>query len=265
MAVAGCVDISAGESHMIERVEKRYTVTGTPQVKVGTFDGRVTVSTWDRPEVLVTIEKYAMDQASADRMEVVATQDGDRIDVQVRQERLSGLNFNFGPHGARLIVSLPARSVLDAASGDGRIEVRDLEGDLTVRTGDGAIRLENVTGSVNARSGDGSVSVDGAPRSLHVRSGDGRVAVRAAPGTKAESEWDISTGDGSVVLEVPEGFGAELDASTGDGRVTVRDVPYSGASGSREHRASRGRIGDGGPTIRIRSGDGSIAVRRIDS
>lgn len=264
-ALAGCVDISAGESQLIERVEKRYTVSGAPQVKVGTFDGRISVSTWDRPEVLVTIEKYAMDQKAADRMEVIASQDGDRIEVQVRKTPSRGLNINFGSYGARLIVSLPARSAVEATSGDGRIEVRDLEGNLTVRTGDGAIRLEHVAGSVDARSGDGSVSVDGTPHTLHIRSGDGRVVVRAAPGTRAEGAWDISTGDGSVVLEVPENFGAELDASTGDGRVDVRDVPFDGTSGSRAHRAARGRLGDGGPNIRIRSGDGSIVVRRTDS
>jgi len=198
-------------------------------------------------------------------MQVVTTQDGDRVEVHVREERTSGLNINFGSRGARLIVTVPARTGLEASSGDGRIEVRDLAGDLNVHTGDGAIRLEHVTGAVEARSGDGSIAVDGAVRRLQLRSGDGRVVVRAGSAPAADGEWDIVTGDGSVVLEVPEGFGAELDATTGDGRVNVSDLPFDGASGSRHHGVARGRIGQGGPSIRIRTGDGSIVVRRAES
>lgn len=263
-ASIGCVDISAGESRVVETVEKRFTVSGPPRVTLGTFDGSISVSTWDRQEVLVTIEKRAVDQKAADRIQVVATQDGDRVEVRVKEDRSDGWNLHFGPHGARLIVSVPASAVVEATSGDGRIEVRDLQGEVIVRTGDGAIRLEHVSGIVDARSGDGSIVVDGALRQLRVRSGDGRVVVRAAPGAVPETEWNISTGDGAVVLEVPEGFGAELDASTGDGRVAIDNVPFSSASQSRERRSARGRIGDGGAGIRIRTGDGSIVVRRGD-
>jgi hypothetical protein len=190
-------------------------------------------------------------------MEVVATQDGDRVEVSVKEDRSDGWNLHFGPHEARLVVSVPPHASVEAASGDGRIDVRDLDGELVVRTGDGAIRLEHVSGAVDARSGDGSIVVEGALKRLRVRSGDGRVVVRAARGTAPDGEWNISTGDGAVVLEVPEGFGAELDASTGDGRVSVADIPFNGGSSSRERRVARGRIGDGGPNIRIRSGDGS--------
>jgi hypothetical protein len=87
--------------------------------------------------------------------------------------------------------------------------------------------------------------------------------VRAAAADPA-GEWSLSTGDGSIVLEVPEGFNADLDASTGDGRVRVHDVPFDGDDTSRRRSEARGRIGAGGPTIRMRSGDGSITVRRSD-
>ena len=53
----GCVDISAGESAYVDTVEKRFTVTGTPTLNLGTFDGSVEVETWNRPEVLVKQKK----------------------------------------------------------------------------------------------------------------------------------------------------------------------------------------------------------------
>ncbi|HUR33645.1 MAG TPA: DUF4097 family beta strand repeat-containing protein [Vicinamibacterales bacterium] len=262
LSAAGCVDISAGNAQYIDTVEKRFTVSGTPVLKVGTFDGSVEVATWDKPEVLVTIERHAASRADADRMVITATQDGDAINVDVRDEKTSGFHFTIGPFGARVVVTVPTKATVDASTGDGRINVRDVEGDLTVRTGDGAIRLEHVNGDVNARSGDGSIEIEGAIRRLDARSGDGRVRVHASNGQAAE-EWRLATGDGSVVLEVPDGFGAELDATTGDGRVDVRDVPFRGDSDDR-HGVARGRIGNGGSRITIRSGDGSITVRRAD-
>lgn len=257
----GCADISAGQARYVDTVEKRFSVAGSPFVKVGTFDGSVDVTTWDRPEVLVVIEKHAIDKAAADRMIVTAEQNGDAINVDVRQERDGGLHLDFGSHTARVTLTVPARTRIEAATGDGRVNVRDVIGDVSVRTGDGAIRLENVSGAVDARSGDGSIEVEGELRGLKARSGDGRVLVHTA-GSGPTSDWSLSTGDGSVVLEVADGFGAELDATTGDGRVDVRGVPFSGSSHNRG--VARGRIGNGGGKITIRSGDGSIVVRAAD-
>jgi hypothetical protein len=271
LAVSGpaCVDITAGEARFIDTVEKRFTVSGAPTLDISTFDGSVDVSTWDRPEVLVVIEKHAIDKAAADRMVVTADQTGDVVKVSVREggdDRSSGLHINFGSHSARLTVTLPAKAQIEARTGDGRVTVRNVEGDLRVRTGDGAIHLEQVNGSVDATSGDGSIDIDGAVRGLSARSGDGRVRIRAA--STPTADWNLVTGDGSVLLEVPEGFGAELDATTGDGRVDVRDVPFSGESDRRDRRdrrTARGRLGNGGPNISIRSGDGVITIRRSDS
>jgi len=90
---------------------------------------------------------------------------------------------------------------------------------------------------------------------LRARSGDGRVRVQAS-GSAPTGDWSLATGDGSVLLEVPAGFGAELDARTGDGRVEVRDVDFERESGEHSRTSAKGRIGSGGPKVTIRSGDG---------
>ncbi len=260
LSAAACVDISAGEARFIDTVEKRFTVSGVPSLDISTFDGSVDVATWDRPEVLVVIEKHAVDKTAADRMIVTADQNGDVVRVEVREEKQGRLHMNLGSHSARITVTLPARAHLDARTGDGRVTVRSVEGDLRVRTGDGAINLEQVNGSVDATSGDGSIDIDGAVRGLSARSGDGRVRIHATAPPSAD--WNLVTGDGSVVLEVPEGFGAELDATTGDGRVELRDVKFSGQSDGADRGHARGRIGSGGANVSIRSGDGVITIRR---
>ncbi len=256
----GCVEISAGEIGAIDTVEKRFNVSGTPQVTLGTFDGRVEVTTWNRPEVLVVIEKHAVDKEEADRMVVTADQNGDAVKVEVTQQD-GWSHMHFGPRGAYLRVTVPEKAQIAARTGDGRITIDGVDGDLSVHTGDGAIRLQRVNGAVDAKSGDGSIEVDGTIKKLDVRSGDGRVRVRAQ-GNGPSSDWSVSTGDGAIVLEVPDGFGAELDASTGDGRVRVSDVAFSGSDHDRHSRSAQGRLGQGGPRITLRSGDGPINIRR---
>lgn len=260
IAGTGCVNISAGEIGAVDTVEKRFSVSGAPQLSLSTFDGRIEVTTWNRPEVVVVIEKHAVDKEEADRMVVNAEQNGDAITVDVRQKD-GWSHMHFGPRGAYLKVTVPEKARIDAQTGDGRITMDGVDGDLRAHTGDGSIHLTRVNGAVDAKSGDGSIEVDGTIRKLEVHSGDGRVHVRAQ-GSGPSSEWSMSTGDGSVVLEVPDGFGAELDASTGDGRVRVSDVAFSGSTDSRHRRSAQGRIGQGGPRITIHSGDGSISVRR---
>ena len=61
---------------------------------------------------------------------------------------------------------------------------------------------------------------------LDLSSGDGRVDARALPGSKAAGDWNIHTGDGSVTLQVPDGFSANVSLHTGDGRIDL-DMPVS--------------------------------------
>lgn len=64
------------------------------------------------------------------------------------------------------------------------------------------------------------------------------------------------------MLEVPEGFSGELDAHTGGGSIRVHDIPISNVSGRVSRSTVRGRLGDGGHAVRVRTGDGSITLNR---
>ena len=280
VAAPACVDIVATDSlRYVEREEKRFTVSGRPDVSLSTFDGSIEVRPWDRAEVLVEIEKHAFSKEAAADIEVRTEQDGNRVVVDVRVKR-TGHYFGFGNgRSAKLVVSVPASSDLEAASGDGSIDVarlegrielrsgdgsirgRDLIGDVKAQTGDGSIRLENVAGAVDIGTGDGSMIATGRIAGLRARSGDGSVTIRVDPGSVAKQDWTISTGDGSVTLDLPEDFDAELDAHTGDGRVSVREGAMSQILES-TRRSVRGRLGDGGRSLHVRSGDGTITLRR---
>jgi hypothetical protein len=280
-----CVEVSVtGASRYVEREEKRFAVTGKPDLSLVTFDGSIEIRPWERPEVLVIVEKYAPHQDDAEQIEVVANQEGSRISVDARlRPEESPLHLWHGGRSARLIVSVPSSADVAARSGDGAIDIegvagrvelrsgdgalrgRELAGDVRARTGDGAIRLENVTGGLDATTGDGSIMASGTFTGVRARSGDGSVTIRAGEGSRTSGEWDITTGDGAVTLELPDGFAGELDAHTGDGRIVFRDLDVSNVTGDvtrRRRDTVRGRLGAGGGAVRIRTGDGAISLRR---
>jgi hypothetical protein len=279
-AGTACVSISAEQ--YVDREEKRFAVSGKPDVSLSTFDGSIEIRSADRQEVAVTIEKRSYSKEGAARIDVHTEQNANHVVVDVRLPKESHV-FGIGwmNTSARLIVTLPAASNVQARSGDGSIDIervsgtielrsgdgsiqgRQLAGDLKAHTGDGSVKLADVSGALDVDTGDGSISVDGKLTSVRARTGDGSVTIRAASGSAVEADWNITTGDGSVILEVPEGFSGELDAHTGDGRVTMHEIALNNVTGPIGKNSARGRLGSGGHAVRVRTGDGSITLRRF--
>jgi DUF4097 and DUF4098 domain-containing protein YvlB len=264
LATSACVDIVGArvDNKYVEREEKRFPVGAKPEVALSTFDGAIEIRPWDKSEVEVIVEKRGFDKNAIADIEVVSTHEGNRVSVDVRSSRRKvGIHFGSSP-SAKLIVSLPASSDVVARSGDGSIDVERITGRVELRSGDGSIHARDLAGDVAVQTGDGSITLDGKFAGLRAHSGDGSVKIHAAAGTGASGDWEITTGDGSITLEIPDGFSGELDAHTGDGRVHVEDVTLSNVNGELRRNSVRGRLGAGGRSVRLRTGDGSITVKR---
>ena len=265
LAAPGCVDIIGADlGKYVERDERHFAVAGTPDVALATFDGSIEIRPWDKPDVQVVIEKRGRDKEDVAAIEVHAEQSGNHIEISVTEPKRDrgGFNIHFNNRSAKLIVSVPASSDVAAKSGDGSIDIERVAGHVQLRSGDGSIRGRLLGGDIDANTGDGSIKLDGKLTSVRVRTGDGSVTIHADPGSSPGADWDIVTGDGSVTLEVPDGFDAELDAHTGDGGIHMRDVTLSNVTGKIGKNSLRGRLGAGGRAVRVRTGDGSITLKR---
>src|SRR5262245_3672827 len=233
---AACsVDVRGSEVSTHE--EKRFTVsaTGPVDLKVRTFDGAITIRSWDKNEVLVDIERRGPDQSAAEALVVNGTQEGNSIVIEAPSARNQRSVITIGSwvsQSVNFTITVPRRLTLEARTGDGLIEVHDLqgtidmssgdgrivaanlEGQIKAHTGDGSIDIDRATGVVDADSGDGSIEIDGRLEELAVRTGDGSVRVDAADGSTMKHDWRITTGDGRIALRVPGNFNAAVDAST---------------------------------------------------
>jgi len=274
----GCVVVDS-QGH-ITRDEKRFTVSGMPDVHLTTFDGAIEVRSGSDGEVLLEIEKRGPSEEDVKKLQVDVKQDGNRIDVEVKKPANEVVVFGFGhmTPTAKLIVTMPrsgnvvARSGdgsiriervnghIDLHTGDGSIRANSIGGDVTLQTGDGSVALDGITGRLDLQTSDGSVTVAGSPDIAKVHTGDGSITFRAESGSAMKDDWSFTTGDGSVSLYLPGDFSAELDASTGDGTVHS-ELDVSGSTEDRERRSLHGQLGRGGKLLKVRTGDGSIRLR----
>ena len=278
LALSGCVVVDS-QGH-IAREEKRFTLTGQPDLRLTTFDGAIEIRSGEGNTVVVEIEKRGPTKEALDDLKIETKQDGNRIEVDVKKPAHEVVFFGVGRMSptAKLIVTMPREGNVTARSGDGsiriehvhgRLELRtgdgsiraiDIAGQLTLATGDGSVTLEDVAGDVDVDTGDGSVSIAGKPSAMKLHTGDGSITVRALSGTTMKDDWSMTTGDGGVAVYLPSDFGAELDAHTGDGSIR-NELQLSNDDTDKERRTLRGKLGAGGKLLRIRTGDGSIRLK----
>lgn len=283
LAGSACA-IDLGREAYIERVEQRFDAAGVVDLQLTTFDGAVEVRTWDRPEVVVTIEKRGQTKTAVAEIQVVADRKDNRIQVEARHPGSRNVFVGLGTFtstSARLIANVPRKTnlLVKTADGailvervegkielrteDGSIKVRETAGDLLVDTGDGAILIEDVSGKVDARTSDGSLRITGTPAALRAKSDDGPIILRIGAGAVMTESWSVSTGDGSISAELPEGFDADIEADPGsDGRARNLLALTAVSGGTRGEPTLRGRLGKGGHALLLRTGDGTIRLTK---
>jgi predicted nucleic acid-binding protein len=137
---------------------------------------------------------------------------------------------------------------------------KTLKGEMDLHSGDGSENLEAVDGKLHASTGDGHITAHGRFDELELKTGDGHVEVRAASGSSLAAGWRLETGDGNVSLEVPAELAADVDLHTSDGHIDL-DMPITTEGKIRQNEV-RGKLNGGGSLLTIRTGDGSIHLRK---
>lgn len=159
--------------------------------------------------------------------------------------------------------------------GSGHVDVRDTEGDIDLDTGSGAVEVSNVSGDfLLIDTGSGSVTASDVTSSdLNIDTGSGRIRasrvnasdIRLDTGsgsvelsvTNEPQHIEIDTGSGGVTLTVPESYGARVEIDTGSGGIEL-EMPITMRRWQRDH--VNGTIGDGGGTLLIDTGSGSVRI-----
>jgi DUF4097 and DUF4098 domain-containing protein YvlB len=216
------------------------------------------VDTWDKNTIDVHIagNRYKFGDNG---LRVIEHQNGDSVEIDLRFPH-HVFTVQFGSSKVEIEIHMPRQGRLNLRTGDGSIELSNFKGDMELESGDGHEQIESVDGNLRARTGDGHIRAAGRFDTLDLNTSDGRVEARVLPGSAMASSWNVRTGDGSVTLELPENFAADVDLHTGDGHINVEmPVTVDGRIGDKN---IHGKINGGGNLLTVHTGDGSIRLEK---
>jgi DUF4097 and DUF4098 domain-containing protein YvlB len=237
---------------------KTYTVSGKPDLRIETSDANIRVTTWDQNTIEAKVEtsRYKIGEGG---IRIEEHQNGDTVEIEVRYPH-HNFNVEWGSHRVDVIIQMPREGRVNLHTGDGKIDLAGFKGDMDLHSGDGSENLEGVDGKLHASTGDGHITAQGRFDELELKTGDGHVEVRAAQGSTLAAGWRLETGDGNVSLELPSELSADVSLHTSDGHIDL-DMPIVTEGKIRQNEV-HGKLNGGGSPLTIRTGDGSIHLRK---
>jgi hypothetical protein len=250
--------------------ERTLSVSGHVELSVSTGSGNIHITRGTGNEVHIFGKVKSGWGGSEERVREIAAhppieQTGNIIGIGAHHENLRNISIDYE-------IQAPENAFLSAASGSGNVTVESvgenanistgsgnihatgLQGGFKVDTGSGNIYAEQTgQGDVKAQTGSGNVELRNLRGGLRAGTGSGEIKVAGTPTT----DWKLETGSGSV--EFWAGSAAfTLDASTGSGNIHTDQEMLTQGSSDKHHIT--GKIGGGGPTVRIETGSGAIRV-----
>lgn len=228
-------------------------------VHLRTMNGEVTVrGTAEREAHIQGLKRWRRGRGRDVRF--VMSRDGDDVFVCAIWVRRGGRcgDERYGPRPPRWLaifslfrrrtdmsasfeVALPAGVRVDASTVNGRVTVTEAGADVRAETVNGDIRASTMGGALALTTVNGSIRA--------------RVA-----SLEKDAQVRLETVNGSVQAELPPSVAAEVHLETVNGQIST-DFPVA-VRGAASKREVRGTIGDGGPTVELKTVNGSVELRR---
>src|SRR5487761_650560 len=139
-AAGGCAAVlllGACSPLYAHHLEKQFTVEPHPLITVHNPSGTVTISSWDKPEVMVVADH------GSEKIEVDAEQNGNRVDVVTHL-----LSESISPDELRAnyVIPVPEDSELQIHNDSGAVGVSEILGDMNVETVAAGVDAEDIGG-----------------------------------------------------------------------------------------------------------------------
>jgi DUF4097 and DUF4098 domain-containing protein YvlB len=244
MFIAVALAAPASAALRTESFQQTYDVAAAATVSVNNTNGHLEFRSWDRAEVGIEAVKKvrSWSDARAERMlrelEIRVEEHAGGLKVTTKYPSTSVFDWFGGGGSVDYVVSVPASVKVEAYTTTGGVEVAGVDAGVDCRTTNGRIRISDVGGPVRAHSTNGTVEAE----VLDLR-----------------EEISLGTTNGALRLRLPDGTGADLDASTTNGSIRLDADTNLVPEGRRKNRL-RGDLAGGGPSVRLRTTTGSISI-----
>jgi hypothetical protein len=213
---------------------KSFALSEAPTISVKNVSGSINISVWDKQEAEVKVTRRGS-EGERNFTPVFFSNDGGNLVVRTADRR--------GSSDVRYELKLP-RDVasLDLSSVNGAIKLSDIEGEITVQNVSGQTDLTNVAGLSKAGSVSGNINI------VLKEWRNERLALNAV--------------SGNISLQIKSAVDADLEASSVNGSISLDDSFGIAVEKQMVGQRARGKMGDGGETLKITTVSGNIKVSK---
>lgn len=269
--IVGALAIPEADAAQIKKVaEKTFDFAPGGEVVIHSMNGRIVIEAWDRSQARVQVTRTvrAPEEAQAEALlrELKADVDvgPDRIVIVSRypkRRESSGFWDFLGRKVAAMdihyYIQVPRATSLELETTNGEIRIRGITEHIEAGTTNGDVRISGGGRSVDVGTTNGSIELLGISGTVEGSTTNG--SVRADVGAiGADDAISLATTNGNVVLTLPAGIKARLEAGTTNGKVTA-SFPIT-VSGVMSSKSIKGTIGGGGATIALVTTNGNIQI-----
>ncbi|HXG64805.1 MAG TPA: DUF4097 family beta strand repeat-containing protein [Blastocatellia bacterium] len=249
---------------------RTFTLGPNARVSINNFNGKVSVEGWDEAQAEVRINRRG---GNPQEGAVTFRNENGNLTIDTDVARLRGAQLDFEVKLPRKIAQLAVEGV------NLSIELSDLEGSINAKTVNGPISLADVVGNIEANTVNGKINLTDIQGDIEAGAINGTVELidisgsartKTVSGTTRVSFNTVADGkplefesvSGTIEVEIPDGVNADLEARTTSGSIQLDEEFGIEVVKRTPGESASGQIGSGGQPLNIKTGSGTIRVRK---
>jgi len=237
-ARAGEAPFVEGNADKVERsgtettLTRSFTLSDEPKITIKNTSGSISISVWDKPQAEVRVTRRGSD-GDRNFARVLLSNEGGNLSIRTDDRR--------GGADVRYELKLPRKVAgLELTSVTGAIKLSDIEGEIFVQNVSGQTDLTNIVGLRKAGSVSGNINI-------------------------VLKEWldervDLNAVSGNISLQIKSNVDADLEATAATGTISLDDSFGITVENQMVGQRARGKIGDGGETLKATTVSGNIKI-----
>lgn len=176
-----------------------------------------------------------------------------RVALEIRMPR--GVQIEVSSSNGKVAVC-GMRAGVQARSGNGSVAVNDTVGDLNLSAANARVCCKHTCGRLYARSSNGNVELHDHAGAIDATTSNG--SIRASLSQVDFEGVKLATSNGRIVLNLPAEIDAEMDVRVDNGVIRNDRADQPGISETAGR--VRGKLGHGGPLIKLRTSNGTVSI-----
>ena len=249
-------------------IEKNYSVESNEMLLVKISSADVEVIGWGRSEVHIAVKG---NESIKDYFDFNISYNNGI--VKITSEKISDWSIFSGFKDFKLKLMVPKDFNVDVKTSGGDVEVKMIDGKITLVTSGGDIELMNSKGNLSAKTSGGDIKIDNFTGNSVMKTSGGDMELNLSNGKviSETSGGDISlsydgtnkgiqlrTSGGDISVMLPRDFNADVELKTSGGDV---DNDFAATSLSEVSKNKLiGKYNNGGSLFRAKTSGGSITV-----